>query len=79
MQLNLWTWGGGTGTAARYDPRMSGWETMRGMGSKRGAPGCCVVDGQIYIVGGSDGSDMLSTCEVYEPRTNSWRTVCPLL
>lgn len=33
-----------------------------------------VIDGKIYVVGGSVGSSELATLEMYDPTTNSWTT-----
>jgi N-acetylneuraminic acid mutarotase len=31
-------------------------------------------DGRIYVVGGSDGSDLTTALEIYDPATNRWTT-----
>ena len=30
------------------------------------------LKGQLYVVGGDDGTSNLSSVEVYNPKTNSW-------
>jgi hypothetical protein len=39
--------------------------------------GCAVLDGKIYVIGGTDGSD-LSRVDRFDPATNTWDTVAPL-
>ena len=48
------------------------------MGSKRGYLAAAVVGGLLYALGGSDGSRELSSCEVYDPASNSWRAIAPM-
>jgi hypothetical protein len=37
-----------------------------------------VIDGILYVVGGSNGSSIVSTVEAYNPATNTWITRAPL-
>ena len=37
-----------------------------------------VVGGLLYVLGGHDGSYVLSSCEVYDPSSNSWRAIAPM-
>ena len=32
----------------------------------------------LYAVGGWDGGNLLSSVEVYDPRTNAWKAVAPM-
>lgn len=41
--------------------------------------GLAVVNGQLYAVGGFDGSTYLKTVEVFERESNSWRHSGPFL
>ena len=37
-----------------------------------------VVGGLLYALGGYDGSNFLSSCEVYDPASNRWRAIAPM-
>ena len=41
------------------------------MSQARFGVGCCVLDDEIYAIGGSDGCNLRS-CEKYYPDKNSW-------
>src|SRR5688572_18028025 len=38
-----------------------------------------VVQGTIYLIGGSDGRQQLATVEAYDPLTNTWAEKAPML
>jgi N-acetylneuraminic acid mutarotase len=63
-------------TVEEYDPANDTWSTKTPMPTARGWHSANVVDGKIYIIGGSRGaspSDMKSSAvEVYDPETDSW-------
>ena len=44
--------------------------------------GCGVYGGKIYVMGGADGkgsgSNLLKTCEVYDPMDNSWNMIADI-
>jgi len=54
------------------------WRPLSSMSTPRSSHTCEVMDGLIYVVGGGDGKDWLSSAEVYDPKKNSWRTISDL-
>jgi kelch-like protein 17 (actinfilin)/kelch-like protein 20 len=36
------------------------------------------VDGKLYVMGGFDGQNRLSSVERYDPATNAWEAVAPM-
>jgi N-acetylneuraminic acid mutarotase len=53
-----------------------GWEQLEDMPTARGGPGCCIVDGKIYVIGGwgalgGTGISFASN-EVYDTALNEW-------
>jgi N-acetylneuraminic acid mutarotase len=79
--------------AFEYDPAMDEWKELASMPSKRGAAAAAVVNGKIYVTGGVNSlpgvtengihparpHNVLATVEEYDPSTNTWRAVRPLL
>ena len=58
-----------------YDPATDTWTTKADMPTARFVLAACVVDGRIYVSGGSPvwNSDIcLPTVEVYDPATDTW-------
>ena len=58
-------------TVECYDPKCGKWSDVNHMIQARFGVGCCSVDGLIYAIGGSDGSN-LSCCEKYDTDTSRW-------
>ncbi|MCM3871311.1 MAG: hypothetical protein ND895_11555, partial [Pyrinomonadaceae bacterium] len=57
----------------------NGWMTATPMTSARYGMATGVIDGKIYVAGGtSDGTNMLNTLEVFDPVMNTWSTVAPM-
>jgi N-acetylneuraminic acid mutarotase len=51
----------------------SSWTTLTSMPTSRGDFGITVVEGKIYVIGGTnENNEPLSTVEVYNPLTNEW-------
>ncbi len=50
------------------------WTQKADMPTARFVPSSGVVDGKIYVIGGTPGSpwDTISTVEVYDPATDTW-------
>jgi N-acetylneuraminic acid mutarotase len=64
-------------TVEEYDPAIDTWTTKSEMPTKRVCHHASVVDGRIYIIGGSDAStdddrSHVRTVEVYDPATDTW-------
>jgi N-acetylneuraminic acid mutarotase len=80
-------------TAWEYDPATDEWKELTPMPTRRGAASAGVVNGKIYVTGGANSlpgmtengihparpHNVLATVEEYDPATNSWKTVRPLL
>ena len=79
--------------AWEYDPATDEWKALAPMPTKRGAAAAGVANGKIYVTGGANSlpgvtengihparpHNVLATVEEYDPATNTWRTVRPLL
>jgi len=48
------------------------WTKKADMPTPRRALSTCVVNGKIYVIGGWDGDNYLSTVEEYDPATDTW-------
>jgi len=59
-----------------YDPAANTWSTLTTTGTftPRWGPTSAIVNGKIYVIGGSDQHGELNTVEVFDPATNSWST-----
>lgn len=64
--------GGCLSSVEYYDPATNAWKTVAPMISKRAGARAGVVNGHLYIVGGFDGSNYLSTIERYDQHKNEW-------
>ncbi|KAJ9584402.1 hypothetical protein L9F63_021254 [Diploptera punctata] len=60
-------------SAERYNPHSNTWNPIVAMTSRRSGVGLAVVNGQLYAVGGFDGTAYLKTIEVYDTDQNQWR------
>jgi N-acetylneuraminic acid mutarotase len=79
--------------AWEYDPAADEWKELAPMPTKRGAATAGVVNGKIYVTGGVNSlpgvtengihparpMNVTATVEEYDPATNSWKAVRPLL
>lgn len=55
----------------------NGWVTKKSMPTARYNTSSKVVDGKIYVFGGTPGSGMLKTLEIYDPITDRWTSGAP--
>jgi N-acetylneuraminic acid mutarotase len=78
--------------AWEYDPAADTWKALAPVPSKRGAASAAVLNGRIYVTGGvtnlpgvkENGIDpapyaVVATVDVYDPATDTWSSVRPLL
>src|SRR5882724_2818063 len=67
-------------TVEEYDPQHNTWTTRAPMPTTHGPSGAArgVVNGIIYVAGGSADNRQLSTVEAYDPVTNTWSTIPPM-
>jgi N-acetylneuraminic acid mutarotase len=79
--------GGDSGTSEAsastlvYDPAADAWSVRAPMpGGPRWACGAAAIDGRIYVVGGTDGSEAgaLDRLEVYDPAADAWTPRAPM-
>ncbi len=64
-----------------YDPLTDMWQSGGKMPIRRAAFGTCVIDDQIYLVGGEleePTTNVLDDVSVYDPATANWTTLAPL-
>jgi N-acetylneuraminic acid mutarotase len=63
-------------TVFAYDPQTDTWTKKKDMPTARFAVGTYLVDGRIYVLGGSLGeNNSLATVEVYDPAFDTWKTL----
>ena len=60
---------------SRYDLLTNQWTTVSHMTSARAWPAVAVIDKKIYVMGGFDGTNRLSSAEVYDPETDQWASL----
>jgi len=60
-------------TVERYDPEGDTWEYVASLPEPLGNPAAFVLSGEIYAVGGWQGSSYTDKCYIYSPSTESWR------
>jgi len=72
---------GGTGQVVTspcvdcYDLQTRHWEQVMEMDSSRSSPGVVVVGGKVWVFGGLKRREMLQSCCVYDPGSDSWEDV----
>lgn len=61
-----------------YDPEWNIWASMESMREARGRFNIAVVRGEVYAVGGSNGTTELDTVEKYNQDKQKWTKVASL-
>jgi len=61
-----------------YTPSTDSWSLLAPMRSPRYRFAAVLYHGQIYAMGGSDGSKVVASVEAYDPTSNAWRDVASL-
>jgi N-acetylneuraminic acid mutarotase len=83
----IYTFGGlaGLGNSDRglkttdvYDPKTDTWTESATMPQAVWGHSAEVVDGKIYVIGGSYGIDAMQIHQVYDPQTNTWTSATPM-
>ena len=59
----------------RYNPATDMWVSKRQAPHVHRAGAAAVISGKLYVAGGFDGFDPVASLDVYDPATNSWRTL----
>ena len=76
-----------------YDPAADAWKELAPMPTKRGAASAVVANGKIYVTGGVNSlpgvtengvhptraQNVVATVEEYDPASNSWKSLRPML
>src|SRR2546428_2977998 len=70
--------GGATARSFRLDVSTGRWSEIAPMPSPRAAGAAVAINTRIYIVGGTDGSRLISPTYVYDVTTRDWRTLAPI-
>ena len=56
-----------------YDPATNAWTPASPMPTGRSDATGTVIDGLLYVLGGSRGEQPAATVDVYDPRTRTWQ------
>lgn len=65
-------------TAEEYNPSKGTWRELTSMPKCRRGVGVGLLNGSIYVVGGSDSRDALKLVESYDPKTGVWTKLADL-
>jgi N-acetylneuraminic acid mutarotase len=68
----------GLKTTDVYDPKTDTWTESATMPQAVWGHSAEVVDGKIYVIGGSYGIDAMQIHQVYDPQTNTWTSATPM-
>lgn len=61
-----------------YNPKTNNWSAIAPMISRRSRAGVASLRKLLWVVGGYDGENDLSSAECYNPLTNEWRQITPM-
>ena len=61
-----------------YDPATDTWTGLAGSSAAHSAPAGGVINGKLYVAGGSDGVDLVAGVEAYNPSTNAWTALASM-
>jgi len=70
--------GAATARSFRLDVTTGRWSEIAPMPSPRAAGAAVAINTRLYIVGGADGSRLISPTYVYDVTTRDWRTLAPI-
>jgi kelch-like protein 8 len=72
-------YGGGsdlkTKSAKWYDESVGQWRALPDMSAARYGCAAVRIEGNVYVVGGTDGNAVLKSAEMYDASTGQWRTL----
>ena len=60
------------GVVVWFDTEKNDWDAVAPMSAARAAPAAAVFDGKLYVMGGHDGRNPLSSVERFDPARNEW-------
>jgi hypothetical protein len=58
-----------------YDTSAGQWRALPDMSVARAVCAAVCIEGNVYVVGGSDGRTKQSSVECYDPIASEWRTL----
>ena len=58
-----------------YDTSAGQWRALPDMSVERSACAAVCIEGNVYVVDGSDGGTKHASVECYDPIANEWRTL----
>ncbi|CAG9803434.1 unnamed protein product [Chironomus riparius] len=61
-----------------YNPKTNQWAQISPMISRRSRAGVAALTKMLYVCGGYDGENDLSTAECYNPLINEWKQITPM-
>lgn len=61
-----------------YNPKTNQWSQISPMISRRSRAGVASLRKLLWVCGGYDGENDLSTAECYNPLTNEWKQITPM-